>query len=300
MPFLRNVDCSRPRVKELKSTIQKMGASTLLSAKSRKVHLVLALRKAQVAMRIVRHIKANRRKGAVLTIEVWWRRTRRRIPVNPRDPITLDEWKEVEHSQCFDLVTTEGAVQRYIADGLYQMIHSSGSPLEPLCRHAMNAVELQRLDRKVSRDLLGRYGPSRLLVGDDAKMAQQQRNSVREVVHYLQNALTSSCGVMDNVVNMARVVGPPNNMRLMVHLSSLQGEFISTFIQLCVVDLREARSYIHTTRKDYMLRLDRETSHVRTWLHSMMSLLDHCKTHSNDMANLGDFVVQVQTSDVRV
>lgn len=287
----------RPRVKELRSTIQRMGASALINKSSKKQHLVLTLRKAQVAMRIIRRRAAtqnsDQKADAARVIQTWWHRIRRYIPVNPRDPITLDSWDEVTPSECFHLVTDRGAVQRYIADGLYQMIHNAASPVEPLCRHTMNIVELKRLDARVSHELLAQHGPSSRLVEEDAKLTQRQRHSVQEVVHYLQNSLTSTCGVMDNVVTLATAVGPPNNVRLMIHLASVQGEFISTFIQLCVVDLHEARHYIETTRKDYVLRLREAVPESRMWLHSMMSLLDHCRQHSSDMADMGELVVRV-------
>lgn len=300
MLLVRATDAKRARVPEIKKWILAHGGGSGRGrTRGRKSELIQHMREIQAKRIIARRVREQARgragvpragapeeKHAARQLQRWWRSVRRLIPVNPHDPITLTKWSEVDdlEGECFSVVTRDGVVYRYEADPLFQMMHQACSPVEPMCRYALCAPELRRLDRRVSGHLLRENGSCVSLLGDSGHRRRRRRKVVLELTSCLENTLDALCVTLDNIMQVARVTGPENRSRLVLHMTATQSEFISIFSQLCAVDCTEAVSYTAILRKEQVRNMELGGPQERSWRERTLGLMDFCMHHSGDMA----------------
>jgi hypothetical protein len=296
MLLVHTKDAKRARVAEIKKWIRAHGGDRGMT-RGRKSELIQHMREIQAKRIISRRVRERARTGpppagaqgegrAARQLQRWWRSVRRLIPVNPHDPITLTKWSDVHDIEgaCFTVVTHDGVVYRYEADPLFKMMHQACSPVEPMCRYALCAPELRRLDRRVSSHLLHENGSCVSLLGDNGYKRRRRRKVVLELTACLENALDALCVTLDHIMQVARVTGPENRSRLVLHMTSTQSEFISIFSQLCAVDCTEAVSYAAILRKEQVRSMEKSGPHERSWRERTLGLMDFCMNHSDDMA----------------
>ena len=287
MLLVRPGDAKRLRVVDIKRWINKH-SSEPRRTQGRKGDLVQKMREIQAARAIARWAKIQevRQARAARRIQGWWRGVRRFIPVNPHDPITLNEWSDIRavEGNCFSLIKEDGSVYRYEADPLFLMMQQASSPVEPLCRHPLSSAELRRLDGRVSRIHLLAHGSCVSLLGDSSSRRRQRQRAVMELSSYLENTMDALCVTMNNIMQVACVTGPENRARLALHISSTHREFISTFAQLCVVDCAEAVTYGTILRKDQCRSMALAGTEERVRYQQTLSLLDFCLVHSSHFA----------------
>lgn len=179
--LLHREDIRKVRVKELRRVLGK----TNCIRGQRKNDLVENLRRNQVARRFCRLTMQRRRWTAASKLQKWWRQWKRYIPMNAKDPITLDTWSETE-ANVFTLVLSRGTVCRYNADALFKFMHLNLLPAEPLSRYILSLPELGRLDKLVSLDLMTQYGSSRQLFSPDTISMKRRQTQHNETLAYLE------------------------------------------------------------------------------------------------------------------
>jgi hypothetical protein len=291
MLLVRAEDTRRLRVVEIKKWINAHSKEPHRT-RGGKAELVQRMREMQARRAIARHpgfaerVRARVRARSALRIQRWWRAARRFIPINPHDPITLNEWADIRavEGRCFSLVKEDGSVYRYEADSLFLMLHQASSPVEPLCRHSLSSAELLRLDGRVSAIHLRAHGSCVSIGGDAGSRRRRRRKVVLELASCLEDTLDTLCLAMNNTMQVAYVTGPENRARLAMHISSTQTEFITTFSQLCAVDCAEAVSYGTSLRKDQFRSMALAGVDERVWYQKTLGVLDFCLAHSSHFA----------------
>ena len=185
------------------------------------------------------------RKNAAWRIQHWWRTTRRFVSNNSVDPITLEDFNK-ESGLTFLLVTAEGVVYRYLSDELFTFLHTQGSTNEPICRIPLTLIELKRLDRKVSPDLLMEYGPSVALKGERAFEIRKQRAVHHEISIFVEDQIT---GLINNMSELICRVheGQEGIESFTTMLPGIQ----NLIIQLAVHDLEFCYEYISSKVKEF-------------------------------------------------
>ena len=131
-------------------------------------------------------------------------RARARL-VNDSDPFTMDEWRDVSES-TIDLKLGNGKYARYTANNLFKYLHGNATLLEPICRTAISAADIGRLERLVLQDggeegqaALRQFGWLHpLLDPEHLRLKQEQLQSHCGIHDYFTDELSSACTAIES------------------------------------------------------------------------------------------------------
>lgn len=125
-----------------------------------------------------------------------WRRYLRRRPSNEQDPFTLEPIEGAtpeDGGVWFDIVMHQGKVHRYSANSLFTYLILTKDVVEPLQRHALNEIELSRLDRAVDQATRRHHGYRRAieLVRDYTAHSRSREQHRSELAFFFEDDIRS-------------------------------------------------------------------------------------------------------------